>query len=168
MSMLSCTGSAVVVQFASIVFNGMGFTAYTSLLLNLPTGAMAFLCVLGSGYCGRKFPNARFHLITIGCLPVILGTCLVWQLTNSQRVGRVIGFYLINFFVSTRLPFAFPVRVLVFAVKDFSLRAPCLDTPLPLPSPQIQCMYSKATRRPWGEARNDGVTAWKGARSNKN
>lgn len=104
MSLLSCTGAAVVVQFASIVFNGMGFDAYTSLLLNLPTGAMAFFCVLGSGYCGRKIPNARFHLISIGCLPVILGTCLVWQLTNSQRVGRVIGFYLINFFVSTRWP----------------------------------------------------------------
>lgn len=110
MSLLSCTGSAVVVQFASIVFNGMGFDAFTSLLLNLPTGAMAFFCVLGSGYCGRKIPNARFHLISIGCLPVILGTCLVWQLTNSQRVGRVIGFYLINFFVSTRRdsPFSLP------------------------------------------------------------
>ncbi|KAK7969901.1 major facilitator superfamily domain-containing protein [Apiospora saccharicola] len=98
LAILSCTGSAVVVQFASIVFNGMGFDRYTSLLLNLPTGGMAFLCVIGSGYCGRNFKNARFHLITIGCLPVILGTSLVWQLTNEQRAGRVVGFYLINFF----------------------------------------------------------------------
>lgn len=163
MSLLSCTGSAVVVQFASIVFNGMGFTAFTSLLLNLPTGAMAFLCVLGSGYCGRKFPNARFHLISIGCLPVILGTCLVWQLTNSQRVGRVIGFYLINFFVSIRSPLPClkekkKIRVWALVVKNFSLRAPYLD----ISSPSI---YNKATGWLRGEADNEGLD--RGRRRNK-
>jgi hypothetical protein len=77
LSLLSCTGSAVVTQFASIVFNGMGFDAYTSLLLNLPTGAMAFICVLGSGFLGRHWKDSRFFIISLSCLPVILGCSLL-------------------------------------------------------------------------------------------
>jgi MFS family permease len=77
LSLLTCTVSAVVTQFASIVFNGMGFDAYISLLLNLPTGLMAFICVLGSGYLGRHWENSRFYIISLSCLPVILGCSLV-------------------------------------------------------------------------------------------
>lgn len=78
LSLLSCTGAAVVTQFASIVFSGMGFDAYSSLLLNLPTGAMAFICVLGSGYLGRHWKDSRFYIISISCLPVILGCSLLY------------------------------------------------------------------------------------------
>lgn len=78
LSLLSCTGSAVVTQFASIVFSGMGFDAYTSLLLNLPTGAMAFICILGSGYLSRHWKDSRFFIISLSCLPVILGCSLLY------------------------------------------------------------------------------------------
>jgi hypothetical protein len=77
LSMVSCTGSGAVTTFAPIVFNGMGFTIFQSLLLNLPIGALAFVCILGSGYLGQRLPNARFHIITGACLPVMLGCCLM-------------------------------------------------------------------------------------------
>ncbi|KAH8883177.1 MFS general substrate transporter [Thozetella sp. PMI_491] len=100
LSMLSCTGSSTATQFASIVFSGMGFDAYTSLLLNLPTGFMAFVCILGSGYLARHWNNSRFHIISLSCLPVIFGCCLVWQLGNDKPGGRIFGFYMLNFFSS--------------------------------------------------------------------
>ena len=77
LSLLSCTGSAVATSFASILFTSFGFDQYTSLLLNLPTGAMAFICILGSGYLSRAWKNSRFHIISLSCLPVILGCCLM-------------------------------------------------------------------------------------------
>lgn len=77
LSIVSCTGSGAVTTFSPIVFNGMGFTVFESLLLNLPIGALAFICILGSGYIGQRVPNARFHVITVSCLPVILGCCLM-------------------------------------------------------------------------------------------
>ncbi|KAL2113150.1 hypothetical protein VUR80DRAFT_5229 [Thermomyces stellatus] len=77
LSIASCTGSGAVTTFSPIVFNGMGFTVFQSLLLNLPIGALAFICILGSGYIGQRVPNARFHIITISCLPVIIGCCLM-------------------------------------------------------------------------------------------
>ncbi|PCH05630.1 Major facilitator superfamily domain, general substrate transporter [Penicillium occitanis (nom. inval.)] len=72
LSTLSSVGSGAVTTFGSIIFNGMGFSTFQSLLLNIPIGALAFICILGSG----------------------------WQLPNSQRAARIAGFYLINFFSS--------------------------------------------------------------------
>ncbi|EAQ91661.1 hypothetical protein CHGG_03596 [Chaetomium globosum CBS 148.51] len=100
LSIVSTTGSGAVTVFAPIVFNGMGFTIFESLLLNLPIGALAFICILGSGYLGRFVPNSRFHIISGSCLPVILGCALLWQLPSSNTAGRIVGYYLINFFSS--------------------------------------------------------------------
>ncbi|KAL7931818.1 pyridoxal phosphate-dependent transferase [Trichoderma chlorosporum] len=99
LSLLSWTGSAVVTQFASIVLPGLGFDAYTSLLLNLPTGAMVFICVLGSGYLGRHWKDSRFFIISFSCLTVILGCSLLWKLDNS-RDGKIFAFYFLNFLSS--------------------------------------------------------------------
>jgi len=76
-SMMLCTGSGAVTVFAPIVFNGMGFSVFESLLLNLPIGALAFILILGSGYIGQMVKNSRLHVVSISCLPVILGCCLV-------------------------------------------------------------------------------------------
>lgn len=77
LSVLSSLGSGVVTTFSSIVFNGMGFDTFESLLLNLPIGVLAFFCILVSGYLGRKLPNARLHIVTVACAPVIIGCVLV-------------------------------------------------------------------------------------------
>lgn len=77
-TLLVCTGGGVIAVFATIIFKGMGFSNYDSLLLNIPQGAVAFLAILGSAWLGRKLPNARYHLISIGCIPVILGCCLLY------------------------------------------------------------------------------------------
>ncbi|KAL6852242.1 hypothetical protein ACO1O0_006783 [Amphichorda felina] len=100
LAIVSCTGSGAVTVFAPIVFNGMGFTVFQSLLLNLPIGALAFICILGSGYLGQYVPNSRLHIISASSIPVILGCGLLWQLPSSNRPGRIIGYYLINFFSS--------------------------------------------------------------------
>lgn len=76
MAILSTTGAATMTIFSSVVFAGMGFDAYTSILLNLPTGVMAFICILGSGWLGgTKF--GRLNTLSLSCLPVILGCCLL-------------------------------------------------------------------------------------------
>ncbi|KAH7189869.1 MFS transporter [Fusarium oxysporum] len=100
LSIVSCTGSGAVTTFGTIVFKDMGFDVFTSLLLNLPIGALAFICILGSGYIGRKVPNSRLYIIAGACVPVILGCSLIWQLPDSNKAGRIIGFYLVNFFAS--------------------------------------------------------------------
>ncbi|KAK4136033.1 MFS general substrate transporter [Trichocladium antarcticum] len=99
-AMMLCTGSGAVTVFAPIVFNGMGFNVFESLLLNLPIGALAFILILGSGYIGQMVPSSRLHVVSLSCLPVILGCALVWKLPSSNAPGRIVGYYLINFFSS--------------------------------------------------------------------
>ncbi|UQC73840.1 uncharacterized protein CLUP02_00487 [Colletotrichum lupini] len=100
LSTVSCTGSGAVTTFGTIVFKDMGFDVFTSLLLNLPIGALAFICILSSGYIVRRVPNSRLYVVIGACVPVILGCSLIWQLPDSNRAGRILGFYLINFFSS--------------------------------------------------------------------
>ncbi|KAJ4167523.1 hypothetical protein NW754_011340 [Fusarium falciforme] len=100
LSIVSCTGSGAVTTFGTIVFKDMGFDVFTSLLLNLPIGAMAFICVLGSGYIGQKVPNSRLYVVAGACAPVILGCALLWKLPDTALAGRIVGFYLISFFSS--------------------------------------------------------------------
>lgn len=76
MALLSCTGAATMTVFSSVVFASMKFDTYTSLLLNLPNGVIAFLSILGSGWLGgTKF--GRLNTIAVSCLPVILGCSLL-------------------------------------------------------------------------------------------
>ncbi|KAJ5128113.1 hypothetical protein N7448_008892 [Penicillium atrosanguineum] len=100
MSMLSSVASGASNTFASIVFKGMGFSTFVTLMLNIPLGAMAILTIVGSGYLGRKIPNARHHIYSAACLPVILGCCLLWKLPSSNTGGRIAGVYLVTFFGS--------------------------------------------------------------------
>lgn len=78
LSMLSTVGNGAATTFGSIIFNGMGFTTFESLLLNMPIGALAFICVLGSGYIGRTVRNSRLFVVSGACVPVILGSCLMY------------------------------------------------------------------------------------------
>lgn len=77
LSTVSCTGAGVVNTFAAIVFNGMGFNTFTSLLLNLPIGALAFICILGSGYIGRRVASSRLYVVAGSSLPVVIGCALL-------------------------------------------------------------------------------------------
>ncbi|KAF4502418.1 allantoate permease [Fusarium agapanthi] len=98
LSTVSCTGSGAVTTFGTVVLKDMGFDVFTSLLLNLPIGALAFICVLGSGYIGKNVPNSRLYIIAGASIPVVLGCSLIWQLLDSNKAGRIIAFYLVNFF----------------------------------------------------------------------
>jgi MFS family permease len=76
MAVLSTTGAATMTVFSSVVFASMGFDGYTSLLLNLPTGVLAFVAILGSGWLGST-KLGRLYTISLSCLPVVLGCCLL-------------------------------------------------------------------------------------------
>jgi MFS family permease len=98
LSMLCSTATSAANTFSTLVFKGMGFSVFHTLLLNIPLGVMSITTILGSGWLGRTFANMRHHLYTIGCFPVILGCVLLWQLSADQVGGRIAGIYLVSFF----------------------------------------------------------------------
>ncbi|KAG6039309.1 hypothetical protein E4U41_002978 [Claviceps citrina] len=100
LSAASSAGSGVLGAFGPILFSDMGFSRFSSLLLSMPIGALSCACVLGSGYLGRTIPNSRLYIIAVSCFPVMIGCGLIWALHESSHVGRIAGFYMINFFGS--------------------------------------------------------------------
>lgn len=114
LSMLCTVGSSASNTFASLVFNGMGFDTFATLMLNIPLGLMALITIIGSGWLGRRMPRSRHHLYTLACLPVILGCCLLWKLPDSSVGGRIAGVYLVTFFGSCY------VQVIAFGTSNFA------------------------------------------------
>ncbi|KAH8673289.1 major facilitator superfamily domain-containing protein [Xylariales sp. PMI_506] len=114
MSMLANTAAGASNTFASLVISGMGFSTFQTLLLNIPLGAMAIITIVGSGYLGRSIPNARHHIYSLACLPVIIGCCLLWKLPTSNTGGRIAGVYLVTFFGSCYL------QVIAFGTCNFA------------------------------------------------
>ncbi|KAE8336588.1 hypothetical protein BDV24DRAFT_178466 [Aspergillus arachidicola] len=100
LSMLTSVVSGPISSFGSLIFNEMGFTPEQSLLLSMPNGAMAFICIFGSAYIPRNFSNSRLFVIAGASLVVVMGCCLTWRLPLSNNAGRLAGFYLMNFFSS--------------------------------------------------------------------
>ncbi|KAJ4137145.1 hypothetical protein NW768_002726 [Fusarium equiseti] len=114
LSMLCSTATSAANTFSTLVFNGMGFSIFHTLLLNIPLGAMAIITIVGSGWLGRTYPGMRHHFYTIACIPVIVGCVLLWQLPPTQTAGRIIGIYLVTFFGSCY------VQVISFGTCNFA------------------------------------------------
>jgi predicted MFS family arabinose efflux permease len=114
LSMLCSTATSAANTFSTLVFNGMGFSIFHTLLLNIPLGAMAIITIVGSGWLGRTYPDMRHHFYTIACIPVIVGCVLLWQLPPTQTAGRIIGIYLVTFFGSCY------VQVISFGTCNFA------------------------------------------------
>ncbi|KAF5703630.1 allantoate permease [Fusarium mundagurra] len=108
LGMLCSTATSAANTFSSLVFKGLGFSVFHTLLLNIPLGAISIFTIVGSGWLGRTFPNVRHHIYTIAYLPVITGCVLLWQLPASQTAGRIVGIYLVSFFGSSH------IQVIVF------------------------------------------------------
>ncbi|KAF5665259.1 allantoate permease [Fusarium circinatum] len=114
LGMLCSTATSAANTFSSLVFKGLGFTVFHTLLLNIPLGAISIFTIVGSGWLGRTLPNMRHHIYTIACLPVITGCVLLWQLPASQTAGRIVGIYLVSFFGSCY------VQVIAFGTCNFA------------------------------------------------
>ncbi|KAK2598689.1 hypothetical protein N8I77_012081 [Diaporthe amygdali] len=78
-------------SFIPIIIKGFGYGTFPSLLLNMPTGAVAFLQILGVSYLAVKRPMWRCW-ISIACQFVgMLSALLLWLLPMSDRGGLLYG-----------------------------------------------------------------------------
>ncbi|EXJ59209.1 hypothetical protein A1O7_06641 [Cladophialophora yegresii CBS 114405] len=87
--------NGAVSSFSSIIIQGFGFDEYTTLLLNLPGCAVAFVAVgFGTWWAGRY--NGRGIAIIALIIPTLLGGALMAWLPADQKAGLLAGNYLTN------------------------------------------------------------------------
>jgi ACS family allantoate permease-like MFS transporter len=95
--------------FASLIVNGFGFSQLETVLLGMPTGVFQTLSAFIYAYIATRKKNTRVITMMVTCLLPVMSTALIWQLPESNRSGRLAGYYLAYMFwgcytVSASLP----------------------------------------------------------------
>jgi MFS family permease len=87
--------NGAVSSFQSIIISGFGFDEYETLLLGLPSAAVAFITtVLATYWAGRC--NARCVAVIILIIPTLIGGALMAWLPADNKAGLLAGNYLTN------------------------------------------------------------------------
>ncbi|EJT99728.1 MFS transporter [Dacryopinax primogenitus] len=98
MTFLLNVAASVANTFGPLIVAGLGFDPYTSSLLNMPFGAVQLITIFVSSWAAYNFKNKGYILIII-CLPVILGTGLLYGLgrTSNLNGALLFAYYIIGF-----------------------------------------------------------------------
>jgi MFS family permease len=93
---LTLTDNGAVTTFSSQIIKDIGFSNQIASLVQMPLGFVAiisaFLCCYVTSYTGE-----RALMMSLVSLPAIMGCALFTGLPKSNKAGRLIGVYLLNF-----------------------------------------------------------------------
>lgn len=85
-------------NFGTIIVRGLGFSTLGTTLLQMPYGASIalsiLLCVFLNDWLGKGKKNFRVILLVIFVLPNIAGTFALYFLPQTNKAGRLVGYYL--------------------------------------------------------------------------
>ncbi|CAH0023111.1 unnamed protein product [Clonostachys rhizophaga] len=87
-----------ITNFGSIIIQGLGFNTVTTLLLNMPMAGFQLISVFGAAYAVTKIKNSRAVTVAILNAISLVGVILIRQLPSTNRVGHLIGLYLLVVF----------------------------------------------------------------------
>ncbi|KAK2604065.1 hypothetical protein N8I77_007024 [Diaporthe amygdali] len=98
MSLANSLGSQVPNTFGPLMLDRLGYDEHTTLLLNIPFGALQYIVVLGVSWLATKF---RWKSLTLGSalVPVITGLVILFALPQDTTNTAVflIGYHLLSF-----------------------------------------------------------------------
>lgn len=98
MSFCNSLGSQTPYTFGPLILDRLGYNDYTTLLLNMPFGALQYIVILGVSLLAVKF---RWKSLTLGSslVPVIIGLVILFVLPRGSTNTAVllIGYHLFSF-----------------------------------------------------------------------
>ncbi|ETI25854.1 hypothetical protein G647_02631 [Cladophialophora carrionii CBS 160.54] len=81
--------------FGPLIVSTFGWSAYDSLLWQMPLGGVCFIGILLCGYLSLKLPNIRLIMLVACCLPVIAGCAMIWKSDWYHHAATPIAGYTI-------------------------------------------------------------------------
>lgn len=94
-TVLTTMSAGVVVYYSAILIKDFGFTSKEAALLNMPSGLVSIVTTLGVAHVVRK-GYQRWLAIAAACVPATIGACLMSFLPKTNKIGLLIGIYLVN------------------------------------------------------------------------
>jgi sugar phosphate permease len=93
------TVNGAVSGFGPLIVSTFGWSAYDSLLWQMPLGGVCFVSILLCGYLSLKVRNIRLLMLIACCLPVIAGCAMIWKSEWYHHAATPIaGYTIIGFF----------------------------------------------------------------------
>ncbi|KAK5208725.1 hypothetical protein LTR99_001243 [Exophiala xenobiotica] len=93
------TVNGAVSGFGPLIVSTFGWSAYDSLLWQMPLGGVCLVGILLVGYLSLKVSNIRLIMLIACCLPVIAGCAMIWKSTWYEHAATPIaGYTIIGFF----------------------------------------------------------------------
>ncbi|KAI0513065.1 putative allantoate permease [Xylaria bambusicola] len=87
--------AGVIANFSAVMIKGFGYDSKSAALLNIPSGAVTIIAILGSTYAVMmEFP--RYLCIIVLMVPAVLGAGLM-SFYQGGKGGVLAGIYLLNF-----------------------------------------------------------------------
>lgn len=100
-----------------LIVSTFGWSAYDSLLWQMPLGGVCFFGILIVGYVSLKVRNMRLIMLATCCVPVVVGSVMIWKSTWYRRAATPIAGY-------TILGFFAPVTSLVVSLGMVNVVSP--------------------------------------------
>jgi hypothetical protein len=96
---LAYTVNGAISGFGPLIVSTFGWSAYDSLLWQIPLGGICFVGILVAGYLSLKIPNIRLIMLISCCLPVIAGCAMIWKSSWYEHAAAPLaGYTIIGFF----------------------------------------------------------------------
>jgi MFS transporter, ACS family, allantoate permease len=83
-----------VANFGSLIIKGFGFGTFESSLLKIPLGCFEIIGLLFAGFIAERYPGMRCVMKFVVNIPGVIGAALINTLPESDKVGRLIAFYI--------------------------------------------------------------------------
>ncbi|KAJ9615702.1 hypothetical protein H2200_001778 [Cladophialophora chaetospira] len=81
--------------FGPLIVSTFGWSAYDSLLWQMPLGGVCFIGILLCGFLSLKISNIRLIMLIACCLPVIAGCAMIWKSDWYHHAATPIAGYTI-------------------------------------------------------------------------
>jgi hypothetical protein len=95
LTILNVIPSGVITTYSSILIKSFGFTSKEAALLNMPSGIVSIVALMGSTYIITK-GYQRWFAIICALLVTLLGACLMCFAPKNNHAALLIGIYLVN------------------------------------------------------------------------
>ncbi|KAF2227175.1 major facilitator superfamily domain-containing protein [Elsinoe ampelina] len=92
---LTMTPSGVIAAYSTTLISGFGYGPRHAALLNIPSGLVAVIFIMGSAWGFQKYQSRGFWLALV-CVPGMIGGGLMSFMPRSQKGALLAGVYLVN------------------------------------------------------------------------
>ncbi|KAI5477384.1 hypothetical protein MNV49_006451 [Pseudohyphozyma bogoriensis] len=95
-SIYVCNGG--VTAFGARIVSSFGYSSLTTIVILIPGGAFTAVSIYLFAWLSGRYKNTTTYLIPISCVPIIVGSVIIWKASWAHRGVPLFGYYLLPCF----------------------------------------------------------------------